>query len=694
MNLRYFLVIPYSEDEMDVTMFQGWNPVVQDTSFVALVRTLACLPASLEELTLTQPQLLTHRSRQLQMEVIAVGSQMLSALELTSPESISVFVCVASDIPHVLASIRTDHKTLIVSHNSSLYAGAIDLSKLAVHPRHALDSALWLQASGSVSTGMTLREPYSESIQVALDHGVTAPNISLLESLGFDVIAERGVVLADHSHAVSVIIATFNSVMEVLERKRSEVILYVPAVKAPFYDFKSQLWNQLLRLIPVKNHRQFVQFFFRNPSFSGGLVPTGFNPAAAMADATIKFFLGTRSAELTATSLSIALMCAVRTTPSLRLPNSFNLFGKFYRELESYSKLAGASAEIKLQNKFSELNGKMIESLGESSRDLLLERTSSCTICSDAPIEWMYVGPLPLMISHEVSKIPMTPGNILLQEAASGPRLVFPVTSFKHILVIRSFSNSDPLAKMLENAVAGFPLSSKMIVKFVDVKTEAELIAALNDYTGYIVVFDCHGDHGGNAQTGWFEIGAERVVTWELAHRARIPPIVLLSACLTSAIGGSHASVSSGLLRCGALSVIGTLLPVDGIHSAIFIARLIYRLDAFLDALRNMKMIGISWRVLVSGFFKMSYVSDVLDFFCRDQALISEKIRHDIHLEANMNINSLNPEWYNIVLENLAAATGMTASSIVQKIKHEHPLMETMRYCQLGRPDQVWIDLR
>jgi hypothetical protein len=412
-----------------------------------------------------------------------------------------------------------------------------------------------------------------------------------------------------------------------------------------------------------------------------------------MRDPVVRFIFRTRAAELAATSAAVALMCNVESMPSLRLSNKLNQFASYYKNLEYFSKLGGEKSSKQLQKKFSELNTELVRAIGDGTRKAILDRTTACTICADAPIEWAYLDTLPLMISHEVSKIPMTPGNVLLQSIASGGRFVFPAKAFNKVLVIRSFGDGDPLKNILERSISGFPISDAMQVQFVDVRTEAELISALNSYDGYIVVFDCHGNHGGTAEAGWFQIGDERVITWKLADLARVPPIVMLSACLTSAVGGSHASVANGLLRSGAISVIGTLLPVDGIHSSIFIARIIFRIDAFLTALQKMEITSITWRTFVTGFFRMSYTTDVLRYLCNELKLISQEVSHDIHLEANFNINSLKPNWYSVVLERLAAATSLATPTILAKILEGQPLMETMRYCQLGMPEKIVIDL-
>ncbi len=177
----------------------------------------------------------------------------------------------------------------------------------------------------------------------------------------------------------------------------------------------------------------------------------------------------------------------------------------------------------------------------------------------------------------------------------------------------------------------------------VNVSSESELIDALNDFSGGIVVFDCHGNHGGETAHGWLCIGDDKVDVWSLAHRARIPPIVILSACSTHPIDGSHASVANGLFRCGAISVIGTYAPIRADHAGLFVARLLFRISEFIPIV--IKSRSISWREVITGFFKMSYSTDVLQYMVSESKMLTKQQYIEIHNEVNYIINSGQDDW-------------------------------------------------
>jgi hypothetical protein len=461
----------------------------------------------------------------------------------------------------------------------------------------------------------------------------------------------------------------------------------------PYYNTNQHFWNQVFRDIKKKWMRDFIKNgLIKNPHYSGVTIETGSilegeNPFDDPAFAAI---LHERQSELLATNLFVASMAAAYCLPVVRLPNSINLHLPQLKDLELTIQRSDARSRAQLQSKFKALSEQFKLEIGDKLSELILNRCQSAKICSDVPVEWVYLDKLPLMISHEVSKIPMTPGNLLGQFCMFGDGIAIQEADLKEILVVRSFQNHDRIKNTLQTAIELFKVAPRLNVRFIDVRDTQEVIAALNEYRGAVVVFDCHGGHDGENKPGFLKIGREKLDVWSLFGVARVPPIVLLSACSTSAIGGSHASPANGFLRCGALSVIGTFLPVDAIISSAFIARIIYRIHSFLPAVRSLNYKVISWRTFISGFLKMSYTTDVLGYFL-ELNLVDHKAYSDIHIAANNDISLINPNWYENMLDSVANISKKTRDELLSLVKDNNPLFETMLYCQLGRPELITI---
>jgi hypothetical protein len=695
MRLQYVLVINNDGDDKDATPFQGWNPAVTSPDFINILRLLCCLPSRLIEITLSQQELLTQRRTQKTKDLIAIGSSALSKISLTGKEWITIFIC----LPAEVSAIKTtqdliSEKFLILS--PTIEDDVVDIRSFTLPLCHSLDDILWSLIPEGAKNNLVQRERYTESVEIPILHGIVMPNQVLLESLGYIVKGKEGVVLEDHKLAVDAIIRTTDLLLDLAspEDEPSELIIYTPSAKAYFYDFKSNLWNTVFREVKEKWKKQFIEEIFRAKSFSTLEVKMGdTRPTNPYKEPYLREILRTRQSETAATSMAIATLSNIRTVPSLRFPNSVNLHASKLRHIETLTKRGDRKAATLLQKAFREYVTEVKTNIGEETADLISKKSDACTVCSDVPLEWVYFGKLPLMISHEVSKIPMTPGNFLLRSAGMGSPLVLEASALHKVLVVRSFHDNDPIKPMLEFAINKFPLSERLSVTIVDVKSEAEAIDALNNFDGYITVFDCHGSHGGQDSFGWLQFGEDKTNTWMLAYKARITPIVMLSACSTAPINGSHISVANGLLNSGALSVIGTFLPVNGAKSAAFIARILYRIDAFLPALKSMGFDIITWRTLISDFMQMSYATDVLYYFLA-KGIIDEDAMQSINLEANELINTRSPNWYDTLIRSTSERTGISEDDLVKMVMDEHPLMETMYYCQFGTPEHIKILLR
>lgn len=689
-GIQYVLIMPEPASDWDATPFQGWNPVVLNDNFILLLHYICILPFHTSEIFMTQAELLDSRRFPQERTVIAIGENICDKLSFRSPDVLTVYVCMHKQLP--IARINQslgEGPFLSLSTNDD--AGAINIAK-GNFEVNCIDKGI-CEALDMSTDG--LRLSYDTKIEAPLGHGVTRPNLLLLRSSGFDVIEKMTGILPESDDDVFKLIADTAEVTAMAINKREEipfsgVILYCPAVKAGWYDFKSHLWNQLLRDVPKKFVKHFIEaVLFRNKGYSRVGAIKGASFEDFQKDETIRYIAPIRLSELAVTTATIGLMSSSRQIPSIRLPNSLNLHGKELTALEAASKASGNKAERNLQTRFSNLIKNMKDEIGLPLQQLILG-TKTCTLCCDAPIEWIYLNDLPLMLSHEVSRIPMTPGNMLLQLAATGEVMTVPEQFLRNVLVIRSFADDDPIKLMLEKGIKKIDLGENIRVNIVDVRSQAEAISALNKFEGGIVIFDCHGNHGGLSDEGWLQFGDDKVVTWNLAHIARIPPIVILSACLTNAAAGSHASASSGLLRSGAVSVLGTYLPVSGLKSAVFVSRLLLRIDALTEFLKQAGMAGFSWRTFLSTFLRMSYTTDVLDYFV-SLSLIDGEAMKKIHAVTNSYIDGLDDKWYEVMLKNVAEASGRAQEDLSKIIKEKNPFMETLNYCQIGLPERLYV---
>jgi hypothetical protein len=229
-------------------------------------------------------------------------------------------------------------------------------------------------------------------------------------------------------------------------------------------------------------------------------------------------------------------------------------------------------------------------------------------------------------------------------------------------------------------------------VRFVDVNTEEELIEALNAFSGALLVFDGHGINLGANNIAGIMIGGRAVDAWKLRTRARVPPLVWLSACDTHPIDGSHASAGLGFLVAGASSVLATMLPLNAVHAAMIVARMMFRLDEYISAVTLRGRRPVRWSTVVSGMLRMSYASDLVRISTHRVAEVARSsVRDEAIYLSNMWINTGDPSWFERLVHHLATRTKTKESDIRRISRVQLAWSDVPRYVQLGNPESVLV---
>lgn len=531
-------------------------------------------------------------------------------------------------------------------------------------------------------------------------NNTTLPNELLIESIGF--MLSRPKRIKDGSSKrefINIIIDSVDAYAECLNKldmePSSEILLYAPGMHSFLYDKKNEVYALIEEDLNLDERNFLINGVLRNPGYSGVRVNfqlEGSKVKDFFKKPIFRHLISLRRSEMRLTTAAITLLSLNKRIPAIRMPNSINHYGSNLRNLEELALTLGINNPLFIK-KAKAFNTLIRRTLGNKLRSYISKNYSDISFVCDVPLDWVRFKDLPVMFSHEISRINSTPGNVLLQNASSFPRVVIKASELKKVLVIRSFEPDDHLKFILENAIEIFKEHMPDLdCEIIDVRTKAEFVEALNQYTGYLLVMDCHGDHGGDKSNGWLIIGDEKVDTWYLRNIARIPPIVILSACLTSALSGSHASVANGFMISGALSVIGTLLPVNAIDSAVFVSRLIYRFYQFPSAIPS-EFSHVNVRLLLSLFLRMSYASDLIRGFEREGLIPKDSWQEDA-IKVNAYINMLNHDWYDYIIGVLVRLTGLSEIEVVDFIYEKLYITETMCYSQIGFPDSITISLK
>lgn len=710
-SILHVLIVPDNDDLHSYSPFQGYNLNLFDSKYIALLHLMSIMPSTANEVYMSQDELIDFRNG------YSVGTYLLLdkssfAKRIGAFEGLPFIYCYCIDedaVQHVNDVCKNFkyppitvgwEETCDVVINKEFRTFSLDES--------ICDRLKLVQGEGGLPEKADLffddscrREAIFNDIKLpSYNHAVTNPNEAVLYSLGFQLPNQEKLKSGtDRGAYIEAMVNSSNAVKEltstcVQSSSKSDLILYCPSIYTYLYDFNSQFWNNIKRKEKSKVVRDFIMNgLFKNPNYSGFdfSVKNDQQSKELQKSDLVRQIAEIRKFELAFSSGAINFLSVSNNAPALRLPNKLNFYHSSLRDIESLSKSDKQKSETKLKRKFDQFTSGMKDEIGEVLSDYIVTKSSSLTICTDSILEWVCLDRIPLMFTHEISKISTTPGNKFLQEATNFSSFSLSRKQLNSITVIRSFKDNDPIKHVLEEAINSYiDDESGLNIEFKDVSNMEEFVEAVNSCDDNILILDCHGNHGGEDSHGWLQIGLDRVDTWTLP--VVYPPIVILSACLTAAIGGSHASVANGFLSKGSLSVLGTLLPVDAVKSANFIGSLLRRTSVYLDALVDLNVPMITWRRFLSCFLRISYCSDFLSALRDERQIITFEQCDEIYGYCQTIINSQQSDWYDGVLMTMQEVCGIEASILDSEIQ-KLGLTETMYYSQLGRPENIIIDL-
>ncbi|AEA65677.1 CHAT domain-containing protein [Burkholderia gladioli] len=336
-------------------------------------------------------------------------------------------------------------------------------------------------------------------------------------------------------------------------------------------------------------------------------------------------------------------------------------------------------------------------------------------LVSNLPLEWTHHQGLPLMVRHEVSRIPVTPGYVISELLLDSKVVHLSPRSFREVLFISSFADDDPIRDDLKHKLraieqnlhrnfpamveqlkgrgaipSDFALSDKLDrlgirFKWIEVATGDELIEAINANPCAMTVFDLHGSHG--IDGGLIHLKEETIYASSLLGKVRISPLVVLSSCDTSPVDKGHDSTVEAFLLAGAKTVISSALPIESDLASTFLARLLIRIQTYLPiALRHRP--SIRWSTLVSGMIRRAYYHELVTLLQKKHKFDSE-IKTDLLFRIGTKLDPLHRDWVNAVSREITSMLGISADYLNEFVAKNVQFVECMKYFQFGKPELV-----
>ena len=273
-------------------------------------------------------------------------------------------------------------------------------------------------------------------------------------------------------------------------------------------------------------------------------------PKALQSSPLAGALMGIRMGELRTFTLGLGLTAAQTSSAVLRMSPGMN---RIFPALSAFARSVRSEKYEHRRKAFRLYQNIQDQLANAASKEKLAfiqeEVTGPIKIIADAPLEWLPVGKLPLLISHQCSRINATPGNLLMGLLAQREVITVPPEVLQDVLVVSAFEPTDKLCKMVSQALEILRprWDGKVKLTFQRVQTVGQFIEALNGFEGAVLIFDGHGIGDDGSRIGKLTIGKEQIDVWSLRARVRVPPVVILSACDTHGLDSpSHATVGNG----------------------------------------------------------------------------------------------------------------------------------------------------
>ncbi|EPP4298054.1 hypothetical protein ACUP6R_003876 [Vibrio navarrensis] len=392
-------------------------------------------------------------------------------------------------------------------------------------------------------------------------------------------------------------------------------------------------------------------------------------------------------------------------------------------QIYSILKDIGITDRIQNARSVQKLRRRLVEKLDIETKDVFEylsdDYSNKIKIVSNLPLEWSSHASLPLMIRHEVSRIPQSPGYLTTHLLLDNEQVILTKKSFQEIQFISSFKDGDPIKNELRKKIQfindelnltttdvsallksneiskdlNFSLKKQekldVSISWNDVANKSELIDCLNKCKSAITVFDMHGGHDEDGN-GYIMLKDGAVFISELIGKVNVSPIVILSCCDTNPIDRNHFNTANAFLCAGAKTVLASALPIISHEASVFLSRLLLRVKYYLPVRLSGSEGSLAWSSFVSGVTRKQYYNELLTFLYKKYSFDSNLI-NELNFFIGLNLDPLRKNWHDTIVNEISKKTGILKNNILSSINQEFVLPECLKYIQIGNPESVII---
>lgn len=365
----------------------------------------------------------------------------------------------------------------------------------------------------------------------------------------------------------------------------------------------------------------------------------------------------------------------------------------------------------KFNNNFHKISEKLKLSLDDGFIDIIVKHGMHIKFITDAPLEWVKYKDTPLGLIKSISRLPIIPGNTLVNSAKHNLIIKIPKTNVS-FLVINSLNVSDGLynngKKLGELLKEYFP---NYCVNYYEVRNKTDFIRTMNENPSTFFIYYGHGSmpemsRNQLAQIGKLHIGNEEIDMIELENSIKVTPVVtILGACQTQVLDSHYLNIGNMFLGLGSQSVIATYFPVDGFYTFSLIESIFRHLKNFLtnqvpEYIKNWSDIILQARRTHYIIEPVNTIIEYLDKKGDKTKVDRESLKQYVMkycIESSYNANTS----YNSVMEQSVIYRDKAYKEYFKKypestrmlidyiFKHNYVFPESIIFTSLGSPEKI-----
>lgn len=411
-------------------------------------------------------------------------------------------------------------------------------------------------------------------------------------------------------------------------------------------------------------------------------------------------------------SLSINFTLDTKS-PYVRLPNLPSKdIALWYSHMFNNIKRNSDLSEIeKFNDNFHKISEKLKLSLDDGFIDIIVKHGKHIKFITDAPIEWVKYKDTPLGLIKSISRLPIIPGNILVNSAKLNFKREISKATVS-FLIINALNPNDTLykngKKLGELLKEYFP---KHCVNYYEVTNKTDFIRIMNEYPTTFFIYYGHGSmpevsRNQSDQIGKLHIGDDEIDMIELENNIKVVPVVtILGACQTQVLYAHYLNIGNMFLGLGSQSVLATYFPVDGFYTFSLIESIFRHLKNFLsnqapEYIKNWSDIILQAR---RTHYIIEPVNTIIEYLDKkgdktrvdSESLSQYVMKYCIESSCNANTSYISvmeqsviyrDKAYKEYFKNYPESTRMLIDYI---FKHNYVFPESIIFTSLGSPEKI-----